>query len=170
VRSRVRSLLGSALFLVIAPGTVAGYLPWLITRWQPGAAPPGSGAVRLFGLLLAIGGVIAVCDAFLRFAWTGRGTPAPVAPPEVLVVSGLHRYVRNPMYLSVGAIVVGEAIWLWRYELLLLAAAFGVLTHLFVVFYEEPTLRRQFGAQYVRYCRHVRRWRPRLSFDPGILD
>jgi protein-S-isoprenylcysteine O-methyltransferase Ste14 len=161
VRSRVVSLLGSALFLAIAPGTVAGYLPWLITQWQPGRAPPAAGPLRWLGIVVIVAGLIAVCDAFFRFAWIGRGTPAPVLPTQVLIVRGLHRHVRNPMYLAVTAMVLGQALWLWRVELVALAAIFALLTHLFVIGYEEPTLRRQFGAEYREYCRHVRRWWPR---------
>jgi protein-S-isoprenylcysteine O-methyltransferase Ste14 len=142
---------------------VAGYLPWLITRWEPGTPPAGALALRLLGVAMIVGGFIAVCGAFFHFAWFGRGTPAPVAPPQALVVSGLNRYVRNPMYLSVSAMVVGQALWLWRFELLWLVAAFVPLTHLFVVAYEEPTLKRQFGEAYDRYCVAVPRWMPRLS-------
>ena len=101
-------------------------------------------------------------DAFARFVVEGFGTPAPVAPTERLVVGGPYRYVRNPMYLAVGATIVGQALLLGRPILLLYAAAFAVVVLAFVRGYEEPTLAQQFGAEYEDYRRAVPGWRPRL--------
>jgi protein-S-isoprenylcysteine O-methyltransferase Ste14 len=140
---------------------VAGLVPYLITRWR--LAPPflGVEALRYVGGGLVVLGLVSLLDSFARFALVGRGTPAPIAPTETLVVSGQHRYVRNPMYLAVLSIVVGQALvfgsgWLLAYGALLFAAF-----HAFVVGYEEPTLARSHGASYERYRQAVDRWRPR---------
>ena len=157
--SRVRSTLGSALFLVVAPGVVAGLVPWLLTGWQPGSTRP---PLQVLGALLIVAGAVVLLDAFARFALEGLGTPAPVAPPERLVVGGLYRHVRNPMYLAVEATIVGQALLLGRPILLLYAAAFAVVVLAFVRGYEEPTLAQQFGAEYEEYRRAVPGWWPRL--------
>jgi protein-S-isoprenylcysteine O-methyltransferase Ste14 len=110
---------------------------------------------------LIVAGVGVLLHAFLRFVVEGVGTPAPVAPTEHLVVGGLYRYVRNPMYLAVAATIVGQALVLGRPVLLLYAAMFGVAVYSFVRGYEEPTLRRQFGDEYEEYRRAVPGWWPR---------
>ena len=157
--SRVRNALGSALFLVVAPGVVAGLVPWLLTGWQPGATRP---PLQVIGALLIVAGAVVLLDAFARFVVEGFGTPAPVAPTVRLVVGGLYRYVRNPMYLAVGAMIAGQALLLARPILLLYAAAFAAVVFAFVRLYEEPTLARRFGAEYEDYCRAVPGWWPRL--------
>lgn len=100
-------------------------------------------------------------EASARFAWQGLGTPAPIYPTERLVVSGAYRHVRNPMYLAVLAIILGQAAMFGSSALLAYGAAVAVAFHLFVVLYEEPTLRRSFPEDYRRYAAHVRRWLPR---------
>jgi protein-S-isoprenylcysteine O-methyltransferase Ste14 len=161
------SLLASAIFLVLAPGMIAVYVPWWLTRWQFGPVPDVMDEVCVAGLALTIGAAVVLLDAFWRFAWVGRGSPAPVLPTEILVVSGLYRFVRNPMYLAVVSMILGQAAWFWRVELVGYAAVVIVAFHTFIVVYEEPTLRAQFGQRYSRYCRHVRRWIPRLTaWDP----
>jgi protein-S-isoprenylcysteine O-methyltransferase Ste14 len=118
-------------------------------------------------ILLAIGALIMV-KCVWDFAWTGRGTPAPFDPPRRLVVTGLYRFVRNPMYVGMGFFLAGEALLLpaARREMLLVMAGAWALVTLFIIVYEEPTLRRLFDGDYVDYCRHVRRWIPRLTpFD-----
>ena len=157
--SRVRSALGSGLFLVVAPGVVAGLIPWWLTGWEAGTTWP---PLQLLGALLLVAGVIVLVDAFVRFVVEGIGTPAPIAPTQRLVVGGLYRHVRNPMYLAVGATIVGQALLLGRPILLLYAAAFAVVVLAFVRGYEEPTLARQFGAEYEDYRRAVPGWWPRL--------
>ncbi len=117
--------------------------------------------LQLAGVLLVAAGAVVLVHAFVRFVLEGVGTPAPVAPTRRLVVGGLYRYVRNPMYLAVGATIVGQALVLGRYELLLYAAAFGAAVFAFVAGYEEPTLRRQFGDSYDEYRRNVPGWWPR---------
>jgi Putative protein-S-isoprenylcysteine methyltransferase len=156
---RARAAVGSLVFLVVAPGVVSGLVPWWLTRWHAHAwwMP-----LRIAGAVLLAAGVAVVLAAFLRFVVEGLGTPAPVAPTERLVVGGLYRYVRNPMYLAVAATIVGQALLLGRPVLLVEAAVFGVLVVAFVHGYEEPTLRRQFGAAYDEYQREVSRWLPRL--------
>jgi protein-S-isoprenylcysteine O-methyltransferase Ste14 len=156
---RVRSALGSGLFLVVAPGVVAGLIPWWLTGWEAGTTWP---PLQLLGALLLGAGVIVLVDAFVRFVVEGIGTPAPIAPTQRLVVGGLYRHVRNPMYLAVGATIVGQALLLGRPILLLYAAAFAVVVLAFVRGYEEPTLARQFGAEYEDYRRAVPGWWPRL--------
>ena len=158
--SRARSALGSGLFLVAAPGLVAGLVPWWLTGgWETGTTWP---PLQVLGALLLVAGAIVLVDAFVRFVVEGIGTPAPVAPTQRLVVGGLYRHVRNPMYLAVGATIVGQALLLGRPILLLYAAAFGVVVLAFVRGYEEPTLARQFGAEYEDYRRAVPGWWPRL--------
>jgi protein-S-isoprenylcysteine O-methyltransferase Ste14 len=156
------SLLASALFLVLAPGTVAVYVPWAITRWTFGALPVYIDLVRAVSVMLAVMGSSVLLEAFWRFAWIGRGSPAPVLPTTTLVVSGFYRFVRNPMYVAVIALVLAQAAWLWRWELVVYAAILLTCFHLFVLVYEEPTLASQYGDSYKRYCRHVRRWIPRV--------
>jgi len=143
----------------VAPGVVAGLVPWWLTDWQAGATRRPLQAV---GALLIVAGVIVLVDAFVRFAVEGIGTPAPVAPTQELVVGGLYRHVRNPMYLAVGATIVGQALLFGRPILLLYAAVFAVAVFAFVRGYEEPTLTRQFGARYEEYRRTVPGWWPRL--------
>jgi protein-S-isoprenylcysteine O-methyltransferase Ste14 len=156
---RLRAALGSLVFLAVAPGVVAGLLPWLLTGWRAERAV--ALPVRLAGFALVVAGVAALLQAFVRFVAEGIGTPAPVAPTQRLVVGGLYRYVRNPMYLAVGAAIVGQALILGRPGLLLYALAFGVAVAAFVHLYEEPTLARQFGAEYDSYRRAVPAWWPR---------
>ncbi len=158
--SRRRAAGGSAAFLVVAPGVVAGLVPWLLTGWDA-RDPPWAPGVRLLGGVLIGLGVTALLHAFARFVVEGLGTPAPVAPTERLVIGGLYRYVRNPMYLAVGAIVVGQALLLGRAVLLAYGALFAVLVEAFVRWYEEPTLARRFGARYEAYRQAVPRWWPR---------
>ena len=159
-RSRLRATLGSVLFLLVAPGVVAGVVPWLLTRWEVGDLLPGWLVLQVVGALLIAAGSAVLLDAFLRFALQGLGTPAPVAPTEHLVVSGLYRYVRNPMYIAVAATIVGQALLLAQPILLGYAAAFLAVVAAFVRWYEEPTLSRQFGVEYDEYRRTVPGWWP----------
>jgi protein-S-isoprenylcysteine O-methyltransferase Ste14 len=154
-------ILGSFLFFLAAPGTVAGWLPYAITGWRAGPALAGLEPGRAVGaVLIALAG-IALVECFARFAVIGRGVPAPVAPTQTLVVSGLYRYCRNPMYIAVVTAIVGQALLFGSVALLGYAVGIWLLFHLFVLAYEEPTLARQF-TNYSRYRRHVPRWIPRL--------
>jgi protein-S-isoprenylcysteine O-methyltransferase Ste14 len=161
-RRKARAAAGSAVFFVLAPGVVAGLVPWSLTRWR--AQDPLSHWMpsRVVGAILVAAGAAVLTHAFARFVAEGTGTPAPVAPTERLVIGGLYRYVRNPMYLAVAATIVGQALLLGRLVLLAYAAAFGAVVAAFVRWYEEPTLRRQFGEEYEAYRRAVPAWWPRI--------
>jgi protein-S-isoprenylcysteine O-methyltransferase Ste14 len=157
---KITATAGSALFLVIAPGAVAGLLPWWLTGWRMGTAYPAP--ARITGAVLTGAGAAVLLAAFAQFAIQGRGTPAPPAPTEQLVVRGLYRYVRNPMYLAVLAVITGQALLLSRPVLLGYAAAAAAAFITFVYGYEQPTLARRYGAQYQAYRRAVPGWRLRL--------
>ena len=158
---RAAAIIGSAIFLVIAPGFIALYVPWLLTRWR--IAPPLLGFVpfRVFGALLIAAGLPGLLDSFARFAIQGLGTPAPIAPPQHLVVTGLYRYVRNPMYVAVLSLIFGQGLLFGNVPVLEYGLVVWLGFHLFVVFYEEPTLRGKFGDEYKEFCANVRRWIPR---------
>jgi protein-S-isoprenylcysteine O-methyltransferase Ste14 len=162
---------GSAAFFALAPGTVAGLLPWWLTRWRPGAELAHWLPARLLGVLILLAGTALLVHAFARFVVEGIGTPAPIAPPTHLVVGGLYRYVRNPMYLAVIATILGQALLLWRPVLLGYAALVTAAMVAFVLGHEQPALTRQFGTEYTVYRRAVPGWWPRLTpWRPGPGD
>jgi protein-S-isoprenylcysteine O-methyltransferase Ste14 len=119
--------------------------------------------VRVIGGLLVIAGALVLLDSFARFALQGLGTPAPIFPTHHLVITGLYRYVRNPMYVAVVAVIVGQSLVFTNPRLLAYGTLVWLLFHLFVVLYEEPTLRATFGPEYEGFCAGVPRWIPRLS-------
>jgi protein-S-isoprenylcysteine O-methyltransferase Ste14 len=155
--TRARAAAGSVLFLLLAPGIVAGLLPYLITDWDSTGPPL---VLQVLGAALIAAGSAVLLSAFARFVREGIGTPAPVAPTEHLVVGGLYRHVRNPQYLAVGSTILGQALLLGRPALLAYLAAFGAAVTAFVHGYEEPTLVRRYGAEYDAYRREVPRWIP----------
>lgn len=157
-----RAAAGSLAFFVVAPGVVAGLLPWWLTGWVAAEPLPFWLPFRIVGALLLVAGAALLVHAFVRFVVDGLGTPAPVAPPERLVVSGFYRFVRNPMYVAVLAVIVGQALLLGRLVLLAYAAAFFAAVAAFVRWHEEPALARQFGGDYRRYRSNVPAWWPRL--------
>jgi protein-S-isoprenylcysteine O-methyltransferase Ste14 len=159
----VKAVVGTVVFLVLAPGVVAGLVPWLLTGWEVEKPLPHWLPLRVLGALLLLAGLVVLLDAFARFVREGLGTPAPVAPTEHLVVGGLYHYVRNPMYLAVGSMIVGQALLLGQLVLLPYAALFGLTVWAFVHWYEEPTLTRQFGGEYEEYRRAVPGWWPRWT-------
>lgn len=159
---RVASILGSGVFLLVAPGVVAGLVPWWMSRWQMRAPLLGASALRLLGMALIVAGVSMLLDSFARFAIQGLGTPAPVFPTKHLVVSGLYRYMRNPMYVGVLATVLGQGLLFGNVRLLSYGVVLWVTFHIFVLGYEEPKLRKTFGEEYVRFCGVVPRWIPRV--------
>jgi protein-S-isoprenylcysteine O-methyltransferase Ste14 len=158
---RARAAAGSAAFFALAPGVVAGLVPWWLTSWRVREPFSWWLPLRVVGVVLLAAGAGVLVHAFARFVVEGLGTPAPVAPTRELVVGGLYRYVRNPMYLAVLAAVVGQALALGQLVLLLYAAALAAAFAAFVRWYEEPTLARQFGARYEAYRRAVPGWWPR---------
>lgn len=152
----IRAIVYATLFI----GFVLVFLPAQVLAGAGVTRPTTFGVAQLAGMIVAAVGAAVAIWCILTFALVGRGTPAPFDPPRRLVARGPYRYVRNPMYLGAGLALAGAALFyesgaLWAY-----AAGFLVLMHLFVVLYEEPTLRRTFGDDYAAYCRQVRRWWP----------
>ena len=158
----VSAIAGSAAFFVAAPGVVAGLVPWLLTdRWGlPWSSLPGFVPV---GGLLVVAAIAALLHAFACFALEGLGTPAPVAPTERLVIGGIYRHVRNPMYVAVLSIILGQALLFSSWTLAPYAVIGAIAMVSFVRVYEEPTLTRRYGAQYETYRQNVPGWLPRLT-------
>ena len=157
------AIAGSALFLVLAPGFVAGMVPWWISHWRVEAALLGLPVIRPAGGALLALGVTGLLDSFARFAIQGIGTPAPVFPTRHLVVTGLYRYVRNPMYAAVVSAILGQGLIFGNIPVLEYGGVVWSLFHLFVLIYEEPTLKASFGSEYRIFCAEVPRWVPRLT-------
>ncbi len=161
--TRLRAIAGSIVFLFVAPGIVAGLIPWGLSQYR--LLPPLLGVEPLRwlgGLLLVLGGAL-LLETFARFALQGRGTPAPIAPTATLVVTGSYRFVRNPMYVAVVSLILGQGLLLGNALVLGYGLVVWLTVHFFVLAYEEPTLSATYGAQYDRYRAHVRRWVPRLT-------
>jgi protein-S-isoprenylcysteine O-methyltransferase Ste14 len=160
-RVRVRAWIGTIVFLFLAPGIVAGLIPLLITGWR---MPDWGGwlvPVAIVAGVLILGGIVVLLDAFVRFA-RADGTPAPPAPTAHLVVVGPYRFVRNPMYLAVAAIILGQVLLFGSWAALVYLGVALTAVVLFVTFYEEPTLERVYGEEYRAYRANVRGWIPRL--------
>jgi protein-S-isoprenylcysteine O-methyltransferase Ste14 len=156
-----KAALVSAGFFVVAPGTVVGVIPWLITRWEFQLPLPGWVVAQVVGAVLVVAGLVPAASAFVEFVRAG-GTPIPAAPTQRLVVSGFNRYVRNPMYVGLLLSIVGQALLFGNFWLLAYAASAWAVPAAFVRWYEEPTLARTFGAEYEEYRRAVPAWLPRL--------
>ena len=152
--------LKSLLFLIVAPGMVAGCIPLALLRKGP-QIETGFLAYLAIPLWL-IGGAILLWS-FWNFLIEGRGTPAPMDPPKELVVAGFYRYVRNPMYFGVLLILIGHFLWFGFWSLLVYTALAFIATHLFVTLYEEPTLKKKFGKSYEDYLNKVPRWNPKFK-------
>jgi protein-S-isoprenylcysteine O-methyltransferase Ste14 len=157
------AVLGSALFFAVAPSSLAGLIPWWITRWE--FQPPffDLEATRAVGILLIVAGLPGLVDSFARFALQGLGTPAPIAPTQNLVVTGLYRHVRNPIYVALVAVILGQAVLFGDQRLLGYGVLMWVAFHAFVVAYEEPVLVDRFGTEYEDFRANVPRWIPRLT-------
>ena len=140
--SRTSAILGTIVFFFVAPGIVAGVVPWSLSGWQIHARFPGTGSLLAIGGAADRSGLAALIASFARFALEGRGTPAPIAPTAELVTGGLYRYVRNPMYVAVLAIILGQALAFASLAVLIYGAIVFATVHAFVTLYEEPTLRR----------------------------
>lgn len=156
--TRLRSIVGSLLLLLVAPGIVAVWIPFALTGWDGSAGVP----LRLVGWVLVAAGGAVLLAAFARFALQGLGTPAPIAPTRHLVVTGIYRHVRNPMYVALSVVILGQAAVLGSVTLVLYAAIVWFPCALFARFYEEPTLARTYGDEYAAYRRAVPAWIPRL--------
>lgn len=156
-----RALLGTIVFVAVVPATVIVGVPWWLTGWH--MAPPflGTNLTRVAGALVIVAATPLFLSFLSRFVWEGRGTPAPIVPTERLVVGGPFRWVRNPGYVAVLALICGQGLVLASPAVLVYALVVGLCFHAFVLLYEEPTLHRTYGAEYDAYCRRVPRWLPR---------
>lgn len=162
--TRAGAAIGSFVFFLLAPGITGGLIPWLITHWEGDAHR----WAQIAGAVVVVVGTALVVAAFVQFVVEGRGTPAPVAPTQELVVGGLYRWVRNPMYVGVAGAIAGQAVMFASPRVAIWLAVFVLAVTSFVVAYEEPTLRRTYGASYDAYAAAVPRWRPRLRpWRPG---
>jgi protein-S-isoprenylcysteine O-methyltransferase Ste14 len=167
VIERLAAWLGTIVFLFAMPGVVAGVVPFFICGWQPA---PGASAASLFGGAGIALGVVFLLHSFVEFAARGIGTPAPIAPTKHLVVTGAYRYVRNPMYLAVLAIIFGQAVLFRNASVAVYGVVIFVTVALFVLGYEEPILEERFGGEYVQYRASVPRWVPRFTPYEGPRD
>ena len=157
---KLRAIVSSAVFFVMAPCVFGAVIPWWITGWE---MQPASDPVRYLGAVLIVLPLPVLVDSFRRFAVEGLGTPAPVAPTQHLIVTGYYRYVRNPMYLAVSCALVGQALLFTSPWLAVYSVCFAAACHMFVIIYEEPTLSLRFGAAYKAYRKAVPRWIPRRT-------
>jgi protein-S-isoprenylcysteine O-methyltransferase Ste14 len=153
-----RAITYSTLFI----GLLLVYLPTRVLSWSGIVRPAAIGAPQVAGMIIASAGAAIALWCIFTFAWVGRGTPAPFDPPRRLVIRGPYRFVRNPMYIGAGLALVGAAVFYLSLPLLAYGGAFLLACHLFVLSYEEPTLKRTFGPDYEAYCHRVKRWWPRL--------
>jgi protein-S-isoprenylcysteine O-methyltransferase Ste14 len=170
VNRRASAAIGTSIFFAVAPGVVAGLVPWLLTGWDVRTPSAHWAAARAVGGLLVAVCAVVLVSAFARFAHEGLGTPAPVAPTQHLVVGGLYRHVRNPMYLAVVGAIVGQSLLLGQLSLLAYAALVAAAVTTFVYGYEQPTLADQFGTSYDAYRRAVPAWLPRFRPWNGGQD
>jgi protein-S-isoprenylcysteine O-methyltransferase Ste14 len=161
--SRAAAILGTVVFFFVAPGTVAGFVPWWIGKWSVHSPFPGFTAIRVIGFALIAVAFVILLEAFLRFALKGIGTPAPVFPTKHLVVTGSYRFVRNPMYVAVVSLILGQAFIFGDIRVFEYGLFVWLAMYLFVLSYEEPTLRRTFPADYALFTANVPRWIPRLT-------
>jgi protein-S-isoprenylcysteine O-methyltransferase Ste14 len=160
--SPVRAWIGTTIFLLLAPGVVAGLIPWLISGWRWYDWGSAAWIVVPIAWIVIVVGAAFLLHAFALFA-LHRGTPAPIAPTDALVVTGVYRFVRNPMYLSVLGIILGQALLFGSWALVLYAIIVLGAVVAFVKGYEEPTLADTYGEQYLDYRRNVPGWWPRLT-------
>jgi protein-S-isoprenylcysteine O-methyltransferase Ste14 len=158
-----QSIVKTLIFTIVVPGTVGVYIPY----WLRGPGPHAISALGLLGIAPAVAGIAVYLWCAWDFAAFGRGTPLPLDPPKPLVARGLYRFVRNPMYVGVLLVIFGQALWFGSAATLWYALAIALMFHLFVVFYEEPALRRKFGESYAQYRRTVPRWMPKPAVKPS---
>jgi protein-S-isoprenylcysteine O-methyltransferase Ste14 len=153
------------IFTILVPGTVAVLIPYRLVSSPAARGSMALGGLRVIGVVLIAAGALIYLWCAWDFAFAGKGTPAPIDPPKELVVRGLYKHVRNPMYLGVLSLVLGQALWFEAISLFIYAACVLLLFNAFVFLYEEPALSRKFGEAYRKYRSDVPRWIPRLS--PG---
>lgn len=163
MNERLKAVLGSIIFLFVAPGIVAGVIPGSVSGYRMEPALLGFEPFRWLGWLLLLLGAVLLIETFARFALQGRGTPAPIAPTKELVITGSYRFVRNPMYVAVVSLIFGQGLFFGSPGVLIWGVVVWLTVHLFVLAYEEPTLSSTYGDQYDVYRKHVRRWIPRLT-------
>ncbi len=149
------TVLKSLLFLIVAPGMVAGYIPLGLLRT---GSQINTGIFAYIALLSWLIGAIIILWSFRNFLIQGRGTPAPIDPPKELVAVGFYRYTRNPMYVGVLLVIIGHFLWFGYWNLLIYAVIIFFAFNTFIAYYEEPTLKRKFGVAYEEYCQRVPRW------------
>lgn len=154
----IRALVYGSAFV----GFILVFLPGQVAEWTGAATPTAAGPVQWAGAALVLLGIVPMAWSFLAFVFKGRGTPAPFDPPRKLVVDGPYRFVRNPMYLGAILSLAGAAAYYRSLGLATYVVAFTLWAHLFVVYFEEPRLRKAFGDEYTAYCGRVRRWLPRI--------
>src|SRR5947207_15548032 len=160
---RTSAIAVSAIFAISAAGTIAGIVPWWISRWKMQAPFLHFYGFRVIGIPFILASLPVLLDSFARFALQGLGTPAPAFPTRHLVVTGLYRYVRNPMYVAVVGLIAGQALLLGNRALLFYAIIVWMAFQIFVLLYEAPVFRKTYTAEYEVFCRNVPRWIPRLG-------
>jgi protein-S-isoprenylcysteine O-methyltransferase Ste14 len=156
-------LVRAVTYAVLFVGLVLIYAPAGLLSWSGIVRPEATGLPQVAGMVLGAAGACIALWCILTFAFIGRGTPAPFDPPRRLVTQGPYRFVRNPMYIGAGLALGSSALYFQSWALLVYTGVFFLMTQLFIVLYEEPALRRAFGAEYESYCRSVRRWRPAVA-------
>ena len=162
------NVLKTALFTILVPGTLAVLIPYRLASSPAARGTVALGSFRYVGLALAAAGTLIYLWCAWDFAFAGKGTPAPIDPPKKLVVRGLYKHVRNPMYVGVLSLVLGQAFWFEALNLFIYAGFGFLMFNAFVFFYEEPALNRKFGDAYRRYCDTVPRWIPWLRRRAGV--
>jgi|HubBroStandDraft_1064217.scaffolds.fasta_scaffold23796_2 protein-S-isoprenylcysteine O-methyltransferase Ste14 len=157
------SVAKTLIFTIVVPGTVGVYIP----AWLRGPGPHAVSVLGLLGLAPVAAGVAVYLSCAWDFAASGDGTPLPLDPPKLFVARGFYRFVRNPMYVGVALVILGQALLFGSTAILWYALAAALMFHLLVVFYEEPTLRRKFGQSYAQYYKTVPRWIPKPAAKPA---
>lgn len=154
------TVIKSLLYLIFEAGVFALYIPLRLLRHGPRLE---TGILAFLAIPLWLIGSLIILRCFWDFAWRGRGTPVPTDPPKELVITGFYRYVRNPLYVGVLLIFLGHFLWFGYWTLLLYAVIAFIIVHVFVLLYEEPTLKKKFGTAYEAYLQRVPRWIPRFK-------
>ena len=153
-----RTVTYAALFI----GLLLIFVPARLLSWSGIDRPAAIDWPQIAGMIIGVAGAAIALWCIFTFAFIGKGTPAPFDPPRNLVIRGPYRFVRNPMYIGAGLALAGAALFYLSLSLLIYTGVFLLIMHLFVVFYEEPTLKQSFGPEYEAYCRKVRRWWPKF--------